>query len=270
MINSVTRVSELNTIMGNKMGNELAKDEYLAGIQCQVQLVREEFLEELFEAKCDRDVFDAIGDSITVIDGLPFRFGFNIFDETFSSVVESIPAFNPNGSHYVRSEEEINTLKERVESILVSLETLATLRGEKETRLHERFMELWKELRTIVEQEAVWWRNTNPMRAFLEVHNSNLSKACDSLEELDATFKKYQKEYGFSYMAPVIENAGLMPRTAGIDLMFTEPVVGKFVVKTATSLMMGDKRVKAGKFLKSVSFKEPNFSNEDHFKLITL
>ena len=95
MINSVTRVSELNTIMGNKMGNELAKDEYLAGIQCQVQLVREEFLEELFEAKCDRDVFDAIGDSITVIDGLPFRFGFNIFDETFSSVVESIPAFNP-------------------------------------------------------------------------------------------------------------------------------------------------------------------------------
>ena len=270
MINTVAKVSELNAIMGNKMGSQLTKDEYLAGIQCQVQLVREEFLEELFEAECDRDVFDAIGDSITVIDGLPFRFGFVVFDATFSSVVDNIPAVNPHGSKYIRSEEEINTLKGRVESILISLETLATLRGEKESRLHERFMELWKELRTIVEQEAVWWRNTNPMRAFLEVHNSNLSKACDSLEELEATFKKYQKEYGFSYMAPVIENAGLQPRTVGIDLMFEEPFVGTFVVKTATSLMMGDKRVKAGKFLKSVSFKEPDFSNVDHFRLITL
>lgn len=250
--NTVTAVSELNTLMGNVYGAKLQRKEFLEGVRCQTQLVREEFLEELFmEAESDIEVIDAIGDSITVVDGLPFRFGVKITDAVFQEVV-SVSAINPHGDvenrAYDMALHTINTVSE----LLTSLETLATIRSTLSHKTFERaFITRWSQLRKIVEMEAVWWRKVHPLRAFLEVHRSNMSKLCNGEKEVQETMNHYRIKYCFF---------------KDEELVVKEVAKDKFAIVAAIDLQMGDKLVKAGKFLKNVHYSPADFSNVEHYK----
>lgn len=247
-------VAELNRCFGNEPWYDIRGDKntYHAYLSGQVSLIIEEMYDELGVAVDTHDIpsmLDAIGDAITVIDGVVHKAGFDPALAEHCDVVSFLQGCPPvpfnikefqNIPSYVH-DQEVGRLA----------------------------FELWRWHRTFIEAFSIAW-GFDPLKVYKEVHQSNMSKFCVNLTEVAATLEKYSEQYGLSSILFTEEyadlKATLLDVNPALDLR-VEDVNGVYVIKTNREVTMGGKVVKAGKFLKGINFKEPDFSQPERFKL---
>lgn len=247
-------VADLNRCFGNKPWHEIAGDKntYHSYLNGQVSLIIEEMYEELGDAVKAGDVdltamLDAIGDSITVIDGLAHKAGLESFIAEHCDVVAFLQKAPPVPFHI----KEFQNIPQYVH----------------DQEIGRLAFELWRWHRTFIEAFSIEW-GFDPLKVYKEVHESNMSKFCSNRGEVAATLDKYSTQYGLS---SVVFTEGyesgktdLLVVNPALDLR-VEEVNGIYVIKTNREIKMGEKVVKAGKFLKGINFKEPDFSEPARF-----
>lgn len=247
-------VSELNLCFGNESWHAIHGDKntYHAYLSGQVSLIIEEMYDELGVAVTANDIpsmLDAIGDAITVIDGVVHKAGMDPSVAEYCDVISFMQGCPPapfnikefqNIPHFV-SEQEVGRLA----------------------------FELWRWHRSFIEAFSIAW-GFDPLKVYKEVHESNMSKFCNTVDEVCESLNKYTSLYSLS---SVIFTGKYQSGAVGIthvepdfDLR-VEEVNGVYVIKTNREIKMGEKVVKAGKFLKGINFKEPDFSQPERFKL---
>lgn len=258
--NSITTtlkmVADLNRCFGNLPWHEIQGDKptlhaYLRG---QARLIEEEMYQELKGAEFEGDAYallDAIGDSITVIDGLAHKCGLD--DYSSHCDVLSLMAQPQPCAHQVVGLEEFYEIPRYV----------------CDNEVGRLAYELWRWHRSFIEAYSIR-KGFDPLKVYEEVHNSNMSKFCETPEEVVKSLEKYLHDYGLTaitqtlaYKEGVVNILGVNPN---VDLK-VEFVNGKYVIKTNREVYMGDKRVPPGKFLKGINFKEPDFSDLERFYL---
>lgn len=250
-------VSDLNRCFGNKPWYEMdgaapTLYDYLNG---QVSLIIEEMYDELGAAEAAGDtagMLDAIGDSITVIDGLAHKAGFNV-DRFIPGLVLDI----------------ISGVGAPLTDIKIFDQIPSFIHSDEVLRIAH---ELWRSHRGFIEAYAIQ-KGFDPLKVYKEVHESNMSKFCTTVREVYDSLDKYASLYGLS---AVIFGGAYQSGSVGIthvepqfDLR-VEGGNGVYVIKTNREIKMGEKVVKAGKFLKGINFKEPDFSNPGRFQLLDL
>lgn len=258
--NSITTtlkmVADLNRCFGNLPWNEIEGDKpslhaYLRG---QASLIEEEMYQELKEAEIKGDVsalLDAIGDSITVIDGLAHKCGLD--DYSSHCDVLGLMAHPQPYAQQVIGLEEFYEIPHYV----------------CENEVARLTFELWRWHRSFIEAYSIR-KGFDPLKVYEEVHNSNMSKFCKTPQEVGATLDKYSIQYGLSSVVFTEDyksgKVGLLDVNPSLDLR-VEKVGDVYVIKTNREVIMNGKSVKGGKFLKGINFKEPDFSNLEHFYL---
>ena len=258
---TLIQVSTLNTLFGNPRGSDMEfGPEYIKYVMGQVDLVKEELNDELVTAKTTADFLDAIGDTITVADGIIHKLNF----DSGLLILESI--LTHRTMEGLTSDLEVPVpLDERVSPT-------ASLDGGV-FDFHELVFDYW--IRTRVFAEVACIRaGYDSKKVYDEVHASNMSKFCKDLAEVQLTLDKYQAEYGLIFQ-PVNDSDDTMSISERLKVtpesdLRVEQVEGVFVIKVNRDLKMGDKAVKAGKFLKGINFKEPDFSDLTRFVLPTV
>ncbi|MGL4353063.1 MAG: hypothetical protein ACRCTP_03900 [Aeromonas popoffii] len=250
-------VAQINEIFGNQFGTVYHDDptklhDYVSG---QMSLVVEES-EELAQAMAaDRhgEILDAIGDIITVVDGIPFKAGFEVTAEHYAElsaelgkgVTEQILTFTPE---YFDKNADIH----RGEDGLNPTVTQAFL--------------VWKFQRVQVEGVCLNM-GFDPKKVYDEVHASNMSKTCANLGEVLETLRKYEENYSLKYVGGDDDMTGRFLEAQPESDLMVQQVAGVYVVKANRAITMSGKLVKSGKFLKGIKFKEPDFSDPSKFKL---
>lgn len=250
-------VAVINEIFGNKFGTAYHGEptklhDYVSG---QMSLVVEESA-ELSTAMDETDLvetLDAIGDIITVVDGIPFKAGFEVTAEHFAElsselgkgVSEQIHTFTPE---YF----DKNVDRHRGEDGLNSTLTHAFL--------------VWKFQRIQVEGICLNM-GFDPRKVYDEVHASNMSKTCANLGEVLETLRKYEENYSLKYVGGDDDMTGRFLEARPESDLMVQQVAGVYVVKANRDIVMNGKPVKVGKFLKGIKFKEPDFSDPSKFKL---
>ena len=250
-------VAVINEIFGNKFGTVYHEDpaklhDYVSG---QMSLVVEESA-ELSTAMDENDLvetLDAIGDIITVVDGIPFKAGFEVTEKDYAElsselgkgVTEQILTFTPE---YF----DKNADKHRGEDGLNIALTQAFL--------------VWKFQRVQVEGVCLNM-DFDPRKVYDEVHASNMSKTCANLGEVLETLRKYEENYSLKYVGGDDGLTGRFLEAQPESDLMVQQVAGVYVVKANRDIVMNGKPVKAGKFLKGIKFKEPDFSDPSKFKL---
>lgn len=245
--NTLAAVHELNRLFGSKSGLTIADDMELASnVEDQMKLIVSE-RKELKDAKTLDKVLDAIGDIITVVDGIPFKAGLEISDDVFNAIIRChVPTHDVYG--HTEFSRLINVvMKNNIDSGLVPGETCAGVK--------DYAFSIWQSERFKIERECII-RGYNPLKVFWEVHRSNLSKFCDTWEEANATCKFYADKHGLMYSAN---------HPSDSDFKIVE-VFGRYVVKTSREVMFGDEVVPTDKFLKGPNFFEPDFSDPSQFQ----
>ena len=249
-------VADLNRCFGNLPWHEIQADKptlhaYLCG---QVSLIEEEMYQELKGAENEGDVpamLDAIGDSITVIDGLAHKCGLD--DYSSHCDVLSLMAPPQPCAQQVITLEEFYEIPRYVSENEVGLLTF----------------ELWRWHRSFIEAYSIR-KGFDPLKVYEEVHSSNMSKFCDTPEEAVKSLEKYLHDYGLTSITQTLAykdgSVNILDVNPLVDLK-VELVNGKYVIKTNREVYMGDKRVAPGKFLKGINFKEPDFSDLERFYL---
>lgn len=256
-------VSDLNRCFGNKPWHEIEGDKpsfhsYLNG---QVSLIIEEMYDELSAAEVANDnagMLDAIGDSITVIDGLAHKAGFIKSERGFSDLATHC---NVLGALVGEGTTLFPPLAfQTIPSFISEAETARIAFG------------LWSSHRAFIEAYAIQ-KGFDPLKVYKEVHDSNMSKFCAYTSEVEASLHKYTSLHSLSsvifaqdYQDGTVDITHVEPQ---FDLR-VEEVNGIYVIKTNREIKMGEKVVKAGKFLKGINFKEPDFSNPGRFELSAL
>jgi len=238
-VNTNAAVCHINRVFGNVTGEEFlaaghTEAEHIKYISGQLSLIAEE-RKELFDAKNDQEKLDAIGDIITVVEGLTFKIGFDVHPMLHKSI-------------YLMTEgvygEGCNPYHDQWEQLIESGEDLGTHYSYRELALA-----IWaNELGAILSESYI--DGFDPEKVYWEVHTSNMTKLCKTNEEAAESIRVYNEKFNL----------------AEGDLRIDE-VEGLFVVKVNRDIMMGEKPVKAGKFLKSYLFKEPDFSDVSRFYL---
>lgn len=253
---TLNMVADLNRCSGNLPWHEIQGDKPTlhAYLQGQVRLIEEEMYQELKGAEFEGDVYamlDAIGDSITVIDGLAHKCGLNGYS-SHCDVLGLMAQPQPYAQQVIGLE-EFYEIPRYVSENEVGLLTF----------------ELWRWHRSFIEAYSIR-KGFDPLKVYEEVHNSNMSKFCETPEEVVKSLEKYLHDYGLTaitqtlaYKEGVVNILGVNPN---VDLK-VEFVNGKYVIKTNREVYMGDKRVPPGKFLKGINFKEPDFSDLERFYL---
>lgn len=255
-------VAELNRCFGNKPFYEIEGDKpsfhtYLNG---QVSLIIEEMYDELHLAESHEDVagmLDAIGDSITVIDGLAHKAGFIKSDLGRHDIATHCMVLGAlNGSVNLYDIKNFSLIPHFVSTNEVSAIAF----------------ELWASHRAFIEAYSIQ-KGFDPLKVYKEVHESNMSKFCTYTSEVEESLHKYTSLYSMTsviftqdYQDGVVDITHVDPK---FDLR-VEEVNGVYVIKTNREVKMGEKAVKAGKFLKGINFKEPDFSNPGRFELTRL
>lgn len=251
-------VADLNRCFGNLPWHEIQGDKpslhkYLCG---QASLIEEEMYQELKGAEFEGNVpamLDAIGDSITVIDGLAHKCGLD--DYSSHCDVLGLMAHAMPYAHQVITLEEFYEIPRYV--------------CDNENEVGRLTYELWRWHRSFIEAYSIR-KGFDPLKVYEEVHNSNMSKFCDTPEEAAKTLEKYLHDYGLTAITqtPAYKDGfvNILDVDPLVDLK-VELVNGKYVIKTNREVNMGDKRVPPGKFLKGINFKEPDFSNPERFYL---
>lgn len=252
-------VADLNRCFGNKPYPEIRGEElpcfhtYLNG---QVSLIIEEMYDELHLAESQGDIagiLDAIGDSITVIDGLAHKAGFIKSDLGRYDIATHCMVLGAlNGSVSLYNIKNFGRIPHFVSTNEVSAIAF----------------ELWASHRAFIEAYSIQ-KGFDPLKVYKEVHESNMSKFCNTVEEAHESLMKYFNQYGLVSTATDSFARGVTSFTEDDDLR-VEEVNGVYVIKTNREIKMGEKVVKAGKFLKGINFKEPDFSNPGRFELIRL
>ena len=250
-------VAKINEIFGNKFGTAYHGDpaklhDYVSG---QMSLVIEE-TDELGAAMAEgntTETLDAIGDIITVVDGIPFKAGFEVTDEHYAElaaeldkdVSEQILTFTPE---YFNEHADMH-------------------RGEYglNTTMTHAFV-VWKFQRILVEGFCLS-EGFDPVKVYDEVHASNMSKTCANLGEVLETLRKYEENYSLKYVGGDDGLTGRFLEAQPESDLMVQQVAGVYVVKANRDIVMNGKPVKAGKFLKGIKFKEPDFSDPSKFKL---
>jgi len=245
--NTLAAVHELNRLFGSKNGASIIDEMELASnVEDQMKLIVSE-RKELKDAKTEAKILDAIGDIITVVDGIPFKAGLAISDDVFNAVIRChVPTHDVYG--HTEFSRLINVvMKNNVDSGLVPGETCAGVK--------DYAFSIWQSERFKIERECII-RGYNPLKVFWEVHRSNLSKFCDTELEASDTCQFYADKHGLRYSADSLADS---------DFKVVE-VFGRYVVKTAREVMFGDEVVPTDKFLKGPNFFEPDFSDPSLFR----
>lgn len=248
-------VAVINQIFGNQFGTVYHEDptklhDYISG---QMSLVTEES-DELTQALSDNDqvqILDAIGDIITVVDGIPFKAGFEVTPEHFSDLInelgdgvtEQMHTFTPG---YFDEKAEFH-------------------RGGINRAITSAFL-VWKFQRIQVEGVCLNL-GYDPRKVYDEVHASNMSKTCANVGEVLLTLKKYEDQYSLKYVGGDDELTGRFLEAQPDSDLMVQQVAGVYVIKANRLITMSGKLVKSGKFLKGINFKEPDFSDLEKFKL---
>lgn len=254
-VHTLNQVSTLNTLFGNPRGTDMEfGPEYIKYVMGQVSLVKEELNDELVTAKTTADFLDAVGDTITVADGIAHKAKIDtasggIMGRVFNRLV--------------------------LNGLITGLEVPPPLElgVVSESQFHLFVFDYW--IRTRVFAEVACIRaGYDSKKVYDEVHASNMSKFCKDLAEVRLTLDKYQAEYGLIFQ-PVNDSDDTMSISERLKVtpesdLRVEQVEGVFVIKVNRDLKMGDKAVKAGKFLKGINFKEPDFSDLTRFVLPTV
>jgi hypothetical protein len=252
-------VAQINEIFGNKFGTVYHEDptklhDYVSG---QMSLVVEESA-ELSTAMDENDLaetLDAIGDIITVVDGIPFKAGFEVTAEHFAElsselgkgVTEQIRTFTPEYFDSFSREHSQESV------------------GGQNLTLTQAFL-VWKFQRVQVEGVCLNM-GFDPRKVYDEVHASNMSKTCANLGEVLETLRKYEENYSLKYVGGDDDLTGRFLEAQPESDLMVQQVAGVYVVKANRDIVMNGKPVKAGKFLKGIKFKEPDFSDPSKFKL---
>lgn len=260
-VHTLNQVSTLNMLFGNPRGTDMEfGPEYIKYVMGQVSLVKEELNDELLTAETTADFLDAIGDTITVADGIIHK-----------AMLDS---------HLLRLESIL--IQRTMNGLTTGLEVPVPLDEEvlssfspdgTEFDFHELVFDYW--IRTRVFAEVACIRaGYDSKKVYDEVHASNMSKFCKDLAEVQLTLDKYRAEYGLIFQ-PVNDSDDTMSISERLKVtpesdLRVEQVEGVFVIKVNRDLKMGDKAVKAGKFLKGINFKEPDFSDLTRFVLPTV
>lgn len=275
IVNSVRAVAFLNEMMGNKFP-EGDTDAVISGIDLQISLIEEEFTNELGDISNQiadavesgivptddqfAEFLDAIGDSITVLDGLAWRINAHeteIVQETMKLV--SLGGFTVRPYDPYHSLDTIEVIKLlRNSAVEVVTSTTDILRAE----ALRKFCYFWAFLRhdVFVKAAALGY---DAEEAFVEVQESNMTKGCTA-ETVRDTLERYWQKYRASSPEFCIEMPGINEH----DLEVVETIGGVFVVRAARNFELEPgKPVKKGKFFKSIEFSEPDFSDLDRFKL---
>ncbi|ARK07995.1 putative nucleoside triphosphate pyrophosphohydrolase [Aeromonas phage phiA8-29] len=252
-------VADLNRCFGNEPWYEIRGEEpprfhtYLNG---QVSLIIEEMYEELHLAESQEDIagmLDAIGDSITVIDGLAHKAGFFKHDLGRFDIATDCLAFGA-----LRDSVQLYNIKNfgKIPHFI------------SDNEVSQIAFELWASHRAFIEAYSIQ-KGFDPLKVYEEVHESNMSKFCNTVEEAHQSLMKYFNQYGLVSAATDSFARDVTSFTEDDDLR-VEEVNGVYVIKTNREVKMGEKVVKAGKFLKGINFKEPDFSNPGRFELARL
>jgi len=245
--NTLAAVHELNRLFGSKNGMGIDDDMELAcNVEDQMKLIVSE-RKELKDALTEDKVLDAIGDIITVVDGIPFKAGLDISDDVFNAVVRChVPS--PDVYTHTEFSQLVNVvMQNNIASGFVPGETCAGVK--------DYAFSIWQAERFKIERECIV-RGYNPLKVFWEVHRSNLSKFCDTWEEANTTCQFYANKHGLKYSAN---------HPTESDFKVVE-VFGRYVVKTSREVMFGDEVVPTDKFLKGPNFFEPDFSDPSLFR----
>lgn len=266
---TVSSVEQINEIFGNRFGTAYREDpeafhKYVAG---QMSLVVEE-KEELLAALNENDVvecLDAIGDIITVVDGIPFKAGIAIRKGDIEGVEYEIGLFLKMGET-----EQVLTftpeyfcwqkLAHLDQSVMFQPSGLS---GVNVAMCHAYLV--WKYQRAWVEGVCIDM-GFDPRKVYDEVHASNMSKTCANLGEVLETLSKYEENYSLKYVGGDDDLTGRFLEAQPESDLMIQQVAGVYVVKANRDIVMNGKPVKAGKFLKGIKFKEPDFSDPSKFK----
>lgn len=251
-------VADLNRCFGNKPFYEIEGDKpsFHAYLNGQVSLIIEEMYDELHLAESQEDIagmLDAIGDSITVIDGLAHKAGFIKSDLGRHDIATHCMVLGAlNGSVSLYDIKNFGRIPHFVSANEVSAIAF----------------ELWASHRAFIEAYSIQ-KGFDPLKVYKEVHESNMSKFCNTVEEAHESLMKYFNQYGLVSAATDSFARAVTSFNEDDDLR-VEEVNGVYVIKTNREVKMGEKVVKAGKFLKGINFKEPDFSNPGRFELARL
>lgn len=256
-------VADLNRCFGNKPHHEIqaeVKPSFLSYLGGQVDLIIEEMYDELHLAESQGDItgmLDAIGDSITVIDGLVHKAG---FIKSVSGLLSVTARCDVLGA--LSGTVRLYDIKDfgRIPNFVSDNEVGSIV------------FELWATHRAFIEAYSIQ-KGFDPLKVYKEVHESNMSKFCTCVTEVEESLHKYTSLYSMTsviftqdYQDGVVDITHVDPK---FDLR-VEEVNGVYVIKTNREVKMGEKVVKAGKFLKGINFKEPDFSNPGRFELVRL
>lgn len=253
-------VGDLNRCFGNKPYFEIdgkgEKPSFHSYLNGQVSLIIEEMYDELHLAESQEDVvgmLDAIGDSITVIDGLAHKAGFIKSDlGRYDTATHCMILGALNGSVDLYNIKNFARIPHFVS----------------DNEVGKIAFELWATHRAFIEAYSIQ-KGFDPLKVYKEVHESNMSKFCNTVEEAHESLMKYFNQYGLVSSATDSFARDVTSYTEDDDLR-VEEVNGVFVIKTNREVKMGEKVVKTGKFLKGINFKEPDFSNPGRFELARL
>lgn len=244
--NTLAAVAQLNKLFGSKHGLTIKDDIELAqNIDDQMKLIKSE-RDELRDARLESDVLDAIGDIITVVDGIPFKSGLTISDDVFNAVIRC-GEYGPDAYTHKDFNKLANVLIPN--NILLGL-----VPGKDCPGIKDYAYAIWQSERAQIEH-ACLMRGYDPLKVYWEVHRSNMSKFCDSWEEASTTCAFYANKHGLFYSPN---------NPTDSDFKVVE-VYGRYVVKTAREVMFGSEVVPVEKFLKGPKFFEPDFSKPELF-----
>lgn len=262
-VHTLNQVSTLNTLFGNPRGTDMEfGPEYIKYVMGQVSLVKEELNDELLTAETTADFLDAIGDTITVADGIIHK---AMLDLDLKFAVDTLSKGVVKG--LVAGLEVPQPLED------ISLSSFILDAYEYEGAVHDLIFEYWAKTRVFAEVACIR-AGYDSKKVYDEVHASNMSKFCKDLAEVQLTLDKYQAEYGLIFQ-PVNDSDDTMSISERLKVtpesdLRVEQVEEVFVIKVNRDLKMDDKAVKAGKFLKGINFKEPDFSDLTRFVLPTV
>jgi hypothetical protein len=258
---SVEKVYELNKRMGNVFG--CAPENIVQKVDTQCSLVEEEFLDEFFDAHMlhnTTEVLDAIGDSITVIDGILFDFGIQLSPKE----IEHLNTMWTTPDSPMRANNLHIPQTDKVEQNLADIRELSKVVAESgySDVVRNLAISLWLRLHVQIVGVSEFL-GIDPYKCYDEVHRSNMSKICVGVEALNETMDKYYEEHGLTGT-----KFGEEYDPATTDLKYDHVGDDMYVVRVGREcVMMGNKTVKPGKFLKSVDFEQPDFSDYSKFDL---
>lgn len=261
-------VGLINQVFGNQFGTVYHDDipalaKYIAG---QLSLVEEES-KELIDATNEAEWLDAIGDIITVVDGIPFKAGLRVDADVFNSLLH----FDEH--IFVDMEKLIELfMKEKItvlEDVICPINDFDETGKCYESNIGRLFYEVWSYWRGQRLQVELTCLNMgfDPRKVYDEVHASNMSKTCSNLGEVLETIRKYEEKHSLKYVGGDDDMTGRFLEAQPESDLMVQQVAGVYVVKANRDIVMNGKPVKAGKFLKGIKFKEPDFSDPSKFKL---